>query len=231
MRTIGFIGAFDKSDLIMYLGKIITVLRKKVLIIDATSKQKMRYIIPAINPTKSYITEYEQFDVAVGFDNFEDIKKYLAITEDNYLEYDYVLIDMDADWQFTGFNMADAYRNYFVTSFDTYSIKKGLETIEKMNRKIKMTKIIFSQDIIKEDDDYLDYLSSGYDLEWNKYKIRFPYEEGDHTAIMENQRLSKIKFKKLTMQYKEAMIELVGQIVEKTSDAEVRKACKIIEKE
>ncbi len=231
MRTIGFIGAFDKADLIMYLGKIITVLGKKTLIIDATSKQKMRYIIPAINPTKSYITEYEQFDVAVGFDDFENIKKYLAITEDNYLEYDYILIDMDADWQFTGFNMKDAYKNYFVTSFDAYSIKKGLETVEKIDGKMKMTKVIFSQDIIKEDDDYLDYLASEYAIDWNKYKIRFPYEEGDETVIMENQRLSKIKFKKLSMQYKEAMIELAEQIMEKTSDSDIRKACKIIEKE
>lgn len=231
MKTIGFIGAFDKADLLMYLAKIITVLGKKVLIIDATSMQKMRYIIPAINPTKSYITEYEQFDVAVGFENFENVKKYLAITDDDYLEYDYVLVDMDADWEFEEFNMADAHKNYFVTSFDTYAIKKGLTTLDKMNKKIKMTKVLFSQDIIKEDDDYLDYLASGYNLDWDKYKIRFPYEEGDQTVIMENQRLSKIKFKKLSMQYKEAMIELVDQIVDRTSDSEIRKACRIIEKE
>lgn len=231
MKTIGFIGAFDKADLLMYLAKIISVIGKKVLIIDATSMQKMKYIIPAINPTKSYISEYEQFDVAVGFEDFENVKKYLAITDDEYMDYDYVFVDMDADWEFKDFNMEQADRNYFVTSFDTYAIKKGLKTIENINKKIKMTKVLFSQDIVKEDDDYLDYLASGYNLEWAKYKIRFPYEEGDHTAIMENQRLSRIKFKKLTMQYKEAMIELVGQIMDKTSDSDIRKACRLIEKE
>lgn len=231
MKTIGFIGAFDKADLLMYLAKIISVMGKKVLIIDATSTQKMRYIIPAINPTKSYISEYEQFDVAVGFDDFENVKRYLAITDDEYMEYDYVFVDMDADWEFKDFNMEQADLNYFVTSFDTYAIKKGLQTIEKIDKKIKMTKVLFSQDIVKEDDDYLDYLASSYNLDWEKYKIRFPYEEGDHTAIMENQRLSRIKFKKLTMQYKEAMIELVEQIMDKTSDSEIRKACRLIEKE
>ena len=231
MKTIGFIGAFDKADLLMYLAKIISVIGKKVLIIDATSMQKMKYIIPAINPTKSYISEYEQFDVAVGFEDFENVKKYLAITDDEYMEYDYVLVDMDADWEFKDFKMEQADLNYFVTSFDTYIMKKGLKTIEKIDKKIKMTKVLFSQDIVKEDDDYFDYLASGYNLEWNKYKIRFPYEEGDHTAIMENQRLSRIKFKKLTMQYKEAMIELVEQIMDKTSDSDIRKACRLIEKE
>ncbi len=231
MRTIGFIGSFDKSDLIMYLAKIMTVLNKKVLIIDSTLRQKMRYLIPAINPTKSYITEYEEFDVAVGFEDFENIKRYLAVTDNDYLEYDYILVDMDADWEFTDFNMADAYKNYFVTSYDTYMIKKGLETIEKIQDKMKMTKIIFSHDILQEDEDYLNYLASGFDVEWDSYVIHFPYEDGDETAIMENQRLSRIKFRKLTSQYKEAMIEILQQVMEKTSGMEIRRACKIIEKE
>lgn len=231
MKTIGFIGAFDKADLLMYLAKIITVIGKKVLIIDATSTQKMKYIIPAINPTKSYISEYEQFDVAIGFEDFENVKKYLALTDDEYMEYDYVFVDMDADWEFNGFNMEQADLNYFVTSFDTYAIKKGLKTIEKLDKKVKMTKVLFSQDIVKEDDEYLDYLASKYNLQWEKHKVRFPYEQGDHTAIIENQRLSRIKFKKLTMQFKEAMIELVEQIMDKTSDSEIRRACRIIEKE
>lgn len=231
MRTIGFIGSFDKSDLIMYLAKIMTVLNKKVLIIDATSKQKMRYLIPAINPTKSYITEYEQFDVAVGFEDFDNIKKYLAVTDDDYLEYDYVLVDMDSEWNFVNFDMTNAYKNYFVTSFDTYIMKKGLEIIDKIQGKIKMTKMVFAHDIVKEDDDYLDYLASGYDVEWDNYIIRFPYEDGDETAIMENQRLSRIKFRKLSMQYKDSMIEVLQQIMEKTSEMEIRRACRIIEKE
>ena len=147
------------------------------------------------------------------------------------MEYDYVFVDMDADWEFSNFNMKEADCNYFVTSFDTYDIKKGLKTIERLDEKIKMTKVLFSQDIVKEDDDYLDYLASKHKLEWEKHKIRFPYEEGDHTAIMENQRLSRIKFKKLTKQYKEAMIELVEQIMNKNNDLEIRKACRIIEKE
>ena len=231
MRTIGFIGEFDKSDLILYLGKVITMLNNKVLIIDATSRQKMRYITPAILPTKSYITEYEQMDIAIGFEDFDNIKKYLAITDNTFLEYDYILVDMDADWEFTGFYMKDASKNYFVTSFDTYSIKKGLETIAKLPNKIKMTTITFSHDVYKEDDDYLDYLSSDYNIEWDKYKIRFPFEEGDQTAIIENQRLSRIKFRKLTMQYREAMIEILSQILEKTSENQIRRTFKIIEKE
>lgn len=36
MKKIGFIGAYDKADLIIYIAKILTTLGKKVLVIDTT---------------------------------------------------------------------------------------------------------------------------------------------------------------------------------------------------
>ena len=63
MKKIGFIGAYDKTDLIIYVAKILTTLNKKVLVIDSTLNQKARYIVPVINPTKTYITEYEEIDI------------------------------------------------------------------------------------------------------------------------------------------------------------------------
>ena len=67
MKKVGFIGAYDKTDLILYVAKILTVLGKKVLIVDSTITQKAKYIVPVLNPTMSYITEFEEMDVAVGF--------------------------------------------------------------------------------------------------------------------------------------------------------------------
>ncbi len=74
MKKIGFIGAYDKTDLMVYVAKILTTLKKKILVIDATINQKARYIVPAINPTTTYITDFEDIDIAVGFSNIEDIK-------------------------------------------------------------------------------------------------------------------------------------------------------------
>ena len=67
MKKVGFVGAFDKTDLIIYIAKILAVLKKKVLIVDTTLTQKAKYIVPALNPTMSYITEFEEIDIAVGF--------------------------------------------------------------------------------------------------------------------------------------------------------------------
>ena len=117
MKKIGFIGAYDKTDLIIYIAKILTTLKKKVLVIDATTKQKARYVVPVINPTKMYVTEYE------------DIKRYLGYSEEQDLDYDIVLIDTDSIEGFSIFKLEESFKNYFVTSFDAYSLKKGLEIL------------------------------------------------------------------------------------------------------
>ena len=75
MKKIGFIGAYDKTDLILYVAKILTDTNKKVLVIDTTITQKSRYVVPSIAPSKCYVTEYEKFDVAIGFNELEGIKK------------------------------------------------------------------------------------------------------------------------------------------------------------
>lgn len=230
MKKIGFIGAYDKTDLIIYIAKIITTLKKKVLVIDSTINQKARYVVPTINPTIKYITEFEEIDIAVGFSDIEDIKRYLGIAEDQEMEYDIVLIDTDNIEGFKNFKLQEAQKNYFVTSFDNYSLKKGLEVLSELKEVVSLTKVLFSQDIIKEEDDYLNFLSLGYKVVWNEYRIYFPIENGDLSVIYENQRVAKIKFKKLSISYKDGLAYLTDEILGDVSETGVRKAIKFIEK-
>ena len=65
MKKIAFIGGYDKTDLILYMSKILNVQGKKVLVIDASLTQKSRYIVPVMNPTSKYVTTYDGFDVAI----------------------------------------------------------------------------------------------------------------------------------------------------------------------
>ena len=76
MKKVNFIGTYDKIDCIMYVAKLLTTIGKKVLVIDTTLDQRAKDIIPSITPTVSYVTEFEDIDVAVGFKNFENIKDY-----------------------------------------------------------------------------------------------------------------------------------------------------------
>ena len=38
------------------------------------------------------------------------------------------------------------FKKYFVTSFDLYSIKKGLQILEKLEQPIELTKVLFSKE-------------------------------------------------------------------------------------
>lgn len=230
MKKIGFIGAYDKTDLILYIAKILTTFNKKILVIDLTINQKSRYIIPAINPTKMYVNEYEEIDIAVGFENMNDIKQYLGIAPEQELEYDYVFIDTDRADMIEEFKLTEAIKNYFVTSFDVYSLKKGLEVLAGLKSVMNLTKILFSEQILKEDDDYLNFLALGHKIVWSEYRINFPIENGDLTVIHENQRVAKIKFRKLSIQYKDNLAYLAEEILGDVSEARIRRAIKIIEK-
>ena len=55
MKKIGFIGAYDKTDLILYVAKILTTLKKKVLVIDTTINQKARYTFSSNLDVLSFI--------------------------------------------------------------------------------------------------------------------------------------------------------------------------------
>lgn len=229
MKKIGFVGAYDKTDFIIYVAKILTESGKRVLVVDNTTMQKARYVVPVINPTKAYITEYEKIDVSIGLKNFEEIKKYLCVPVEKKLEYDYVLIDVDKIEVFDDFNMYESFKNYFVTSFDLYSLKKGLEILNDLSEPINLTKIIFSRDILKEEDDYLNYLALGKKAIWNDlFSVYFPIDNGDQSIIYENQRVNKIGIRKLSSQYKESLYYIAEDILE--NDVSSRKNKKCIEK-
>ena len=230
MKAIGFIGAYDKTDLILYVAKILTTLKQKVLVIDSTINQKARYIVPVINPTVEYVTEFEEIDIAVGFENISDIKKYLGLSEEQNMEYDIILIDTDNYKGFDSFQLKEANKNYFVTSFDNYSLKKGLEILAGLKEPLSLTKVYFSKEMLKEEDDYLNFLSLGYKVIWNEYRLYFPIENGDLTVIYENQRVAKIKFKKLSVQYKDGLAYLAEEILGNVSEANIRRAIKTIER-
>ena len=230
MKKIGFIGTYDKTDLILNIAKILTTMGRRVIMVDLTLTQKAKYVVPVINPTLTYITNFEDIDVAVGFKNEKEIKGYLGISEQEGLPYDIMLIDVDDSEAAKEFDLLKAAKNYFVTAFDLYSLKRGLEVLSNLKEPINLTKILFAKEILKEEDDYLNFLSLGYKVMWNEYRIYFPIENGDWSVLAENQRVAKIKFKKLSTQYKDSLVFIAGEILNDVSENQIRRAVKIIER-
>lgn len=231
MKNIGFIGAFDKLDLLLYISKILNSMKKKVIIIDTTLEQKSKYIVPVINPTKSYITRFENIDIAIGFQNYLEIERYIGQTENKKMSYDYALVSIDTIEGFENFHNQDTIKNYFVTSFELYSIRKSLEAISKIKQPIELTKVVFSTEINQEDDYYLEYIALGYKIKWNENIINFPYETKDLEVMIENQKMNKIRIKNLSQSYKDCLEYLITDMIPNINIANLRKTMKNIEKE
>ena len=228
MKTIGFIGAYDKTDLIMNVAKTLVELERNVLVVDTTTLGKLKYVVPTISPTKSYMTSFEKIDFAFGFENMEQILKYVGLeTQEgkNAMPYDYMLIDIDNGKNFEKFDLQRADANYFVTAFDLYSLRRGMTIIEEIKVPVRLTKVLFSYEITKSDEDYLEFISLEKNVVWNEYTIYFTILREDNQAMEENERVAQIRLKRLTNEYKDSLAIMVQDIIK---DINVNKVKKII---
>ena len=222
---------FLSSIVFIYLAKIFTTMGKKVLIIDTTILQKAKYIVPVISPAKAYVTSYEDIDIAVGLYNYSSIKSYLGLPEHAVLTYDYIFIDVDSIEEMRNFNISETNKKYFVTGFDSYSLKRGLEILAGMGETLELKKVLFSKNISYEEEEYFNYLALGTKVKWDDETIYFPLEQGDQGVIIENQMVQKIKFKKLTELYKESLLYIANELVEDKADVmNLKRAFKQLEK-
>ena len=228
MEKINFIGAYDKTDSIMYIAKILTEMKKKVIIVDATITQKSKYVIPTVENKNEYITNYSNIDFAIGFTNYNDIKTYLGMPQSAAFTYDYMLIDIDNSDLLNNFDVYSSKKTYFVTSFDLYALKKGVEVLKSLSLPVEITKVYFSNLMSQTEDDYFNYIATGCRVKWNQEKIYFPLLNEDLDVIKENQRLSKIRFKGLSNEYKMSLIEWTQDICGDSNG--VKKACRQIER-
>lgn len=228
MEKINFIGAYDKTDSIMYIAKILTEMKKKVIIVDATITQKSKYVIPTVENKNEYITNYSNIDFAIGFTNYNDIKTYLGMPQSAEFTYDYMLIDIDNSDLLNNFDVYSSKKTYFVTSFDLYALKKGVEVLKRLSLPVEITKVYFSNLMSQTEDDYFNYIATGCRVKWNQDKIYFPLLNEDLDVIKENQRLSKIRFKGLSNEYKMSLIEWTQDICGDSNG--VKKACRQIER-
>ena len=228
MEKINFIGAYDKTDSIMYIAKILTEMKKKVIIVDATITQKTKYVIPTIDNRSEYIANYANIDFAIGFTNYNDIKTYLGMPQSAAFTYDYMLIDIDNSDLLNNFDVYSSKKNYFVTSFDLYALKKGVEVLKRLSLPVEIMKVYFSNLMSQSEDDYFNYIATGCRVKWNQDKIYFPLLNEDLDVIKENQRLSKIRFKGLSNEYKTSLMKWTQDICGDSNG--VKKACRQIER-
>ena len=217
MEQIGFIGSYDKKDLLLNVGTVLTNLGKSVLIVDATSVQRMRYVVPnvSMNQSFTFVSEYSKIDVALGFMNLNGVAQYLR----KNLNYDYILIDCDNPQTMNSFGITSMKKIFFVTSYEQYDMMKGAETLRYVQLPIEVIKVISTTNMVDAEDKLLNSKVANSNIKWSNKRIEFSDLDVDRKAILKNQFSRQISFKSFSKDYKQWLEYLINIITDNTVDA------------
>lgn len=213
MEQVGFIGAMDKKDLLLNVGSVLAKSGLKVLLIDATSVQRLRYVVPMVEstPTMTFISEYCGVDVAVGFMNYAGIAQYLRTQN---LPYDIIMVDSDNIQTVSSFGLIGFKKKFIVTSYDVFEENKIMEILRYVRQPFEIDKVIFSPDITAKQDAYLNHLLSETTAQIGKHTVLFNDADIDKRANLQNQLVKNITFKKFTSSYRASLEYLTSIIAE-----------------
>ena len=225
MEKVAFIGSYDKADMLICVAKVLTLMKKKVIVIDTTALSKTRYIVPTMQSTKQYITTFENVDVAIGFESIDQIKAYSSLSKADTLDYDYALIDIDSYRSYYYFGIKPETQKFFVTSFDLYNLRRGLQVFRKLTEPIGIKRVLFTKEMDPKEEQYLSFLSKKLPIKWDPDIVYFPFDTSDLNAIYSNQRSGRIQLKGLSNAYVD-VIEYLVEVISGASQGEVRKAVK-----
>lgn len=241
MKCIGFIGKTNKIEIVQYIAKIIDTYGKKVIVIDATASQRTRYTVPTIMGTENqsqYVVQHDNVDIAVGFSNMLELKKYLLSKGEDFNEYDYILVDTDIEEMIDEYDLKSANSLFFVTSYDKYEAKKGIELLRFVSASMRranpegnldIDKILYYSEVNSADSKSIDMLSESLPINW-KSTINYPYDQGDLSVNIQNQYSSKLDLRYLSRQYKDALINTAKIIMSEENITSLKKVVKSIEK-
>lgn len=224
MKLIGFVGNVDKTELVMYIAKVVATLGQKTIYIDATSTQKTRYIIPTIGDMgdqNQYVVQHDGVEFAVGFTNMLELKKYFLSKGEDFTEFEYVIVNTDLNEMCEEYDLKSANNLFFVTSFDKYHVIKGVELLKYMcamkrkadpDAQLSLTKLLYYSPINTADSRFIDSIADNLPLLWLHNPINFPYDQGDLSVNIQNHFRNNIDIKYLSKDYKEALADTVSLI-------------------
>ena len=214
MEQIGFIGFYDKKDILLNIGKIYSCIGKRTLVVDATMMQRMRYIVPNVSANHSitYVSEYEGTDVAVGFMNLGQIAQYLGT---NQLNYDFIIIDSDNIQTMYSFMIPNMKKIFYVTSYDKFEVEKSKELFANINRPMILTKVAISSNLNADESNFLVHTLENNYIKFDKDKeVLFEDSDKNRAVILQSQLVNEISFKKFTNTYKDSLEYITALISE-----------------
>lgn len=221
MQVIGLVGYMDKYDFVINLARTINIMDKSVLVVDATLDQKLKYVVPALdNIGRSYVTQYNNIDFAVGFNSMHDVENYMIEQGININLYDHILIDIDSPKGYELFRTRGMDKTYFFIDTSVLSISKNKELIKAMRvynqqeENLELTKVVFKAYMSRASETYFETQINDYNVKWIEPEYEIPDDMKDKIENIDSQLSGLIDIRKHSKMYISTIADITAEIVE-----------------
>ena len=235
-KIIGLVGYVNKSELVINLAKMLSITGKKVLVIDGTLEERLRYTIPAFNNSEEeYLTNFDGVDYALGFDSIDKVKEYICTKTSDADTYDIILLDIDNAETYVGFRKGgeEFSRTFFFIEYLNISFARNAEILKAMDsfveagKKPVLTRVIYRQYISRTSEKYFARLIADYQIEWNEREYDLPFMDQDRIADIEMQQSGYMDLNRHTKQFISMLADMASEILGEVSSADIKKLIKM----
>ena len=206
MQSIGMYGYVDKYDFVIATAKTLEIMGRSVLVIDATSDEKYKYIIPSIDKSQSYLTQYADIDFAIGFNSYEELMNYLNEKGIDIQRYSYVLLDVENYEGYRKFRNFEVNKSYMFIDTNVVSVARNEELIRVMRaenpeKELVFSKILYRAYMSRAANNYLEEKIGNYAVRWTDEIYEISMDEQDVMVNIDSQYSGLIDIKKHTKTY------------------------------
>lgn len=231
MQSIGMYGYVDKYDFVIATAKALEIMGRSVLVIDATSDEKYKYIIPSIDKSQSYITQYADIDFAIGFNSYEELMNYLNEKGIDIQRYSYVLLDVENYEGYRKFRNFEVNKSYMFIDTNVVSVARNEELIRVMRaenpeKELVFSKILYRAYMSRAANNYLEEKIGNYAVRWTDEIYEISMDEQDVMVNIDSQYSGLIDIKKHTKTYVLYLCEYISRMLGDVSAKEVLKEIK-----
>lgn len=215
MKKVVFFGAPDKSHLLLVLGKLLTAMERKVLIVDSTLAQSMQGYLPQVEFGYS-LREFEGIDVATGLITSAQLERSVLQSEGE-AAYDVMLLDTDHTEFVKGRELPGYDKRVWCSNYSRLGMQINANLMQRLclheaeGQPLTFYKLITPTLSTSIPESYIDLLLPQQAVRWEDAVFRFPLDERNLSVELENQHHGRIDIRRLTGTYRRTVLDMLQQ--------------------
>lgn len=217
MKTWIFTGICDKSDMLLYMCKILAIGDKRVLLVDGAIDAKYQHCISVIHPQLP-VKEFAGFDVATGFDSYQALADYLEANDEK--SYDYIVMDVERPNFLNKQQWDAADAHVWVSGFEVTGLRKSAAFLHDLRTARNDEPLppfyrVYVQ-VIEDltDEAYIEGFMEDSRIQWLGPPVKMPWDELFYALKIKNEHAGRLGIKSLPRQYKRSLTELIRMLTE-----------------